>query len=190
MRIPITKPTVTPQEIKAVVKTLKSGYLVQGPITEKLERAFAQLCGTTYAAALNSGTAALHAALYALGIEPGDEIITTPFTFAATANTILMVGAQPVFVDIDEKTYNIDESKIENAITKKTKALLPVNLYGQPANYDSIRRIAKKNNLSIVEDAAQSIGSSFKNRMSGNLGDIGCFSLYATKNIMCGEGGM
>lgn len=188
--IPISKPTISNEEIKAIVKVLNSGFLTQGKVVDELENKFAQFCGTKYAIACNSGTAALHIALYSIGIKPGDEIITTPFTFVATANSILMVGAIPVFVDIDPLSFNIDPSKIENAITTKTKAILAVNLYGQTANYDKIISIARKNNLIVVEDAAQSINAEFKSKKSGNLADIGCFSFYATKNMTCGEGGI
>lgn len=188
--IPISKPSIGEKEIKAVTEILRSGNLVQGKKVAELEKKWAKVCGTKYAVAINNGTAALHTALFAIGITPGDEVITTPFTFVASANSILMAGAKPVFVDIDEKTYNIDPNLIEKAITKKTRAILAVNLYGQPADFEEINKIAKKHNLLVVEDAAQSIGAQYKKKMSGNLGDIATFSLYATKNIMCGEGGM
>lgn len=163
--------------------------LATGPKTAELEKNFATLCGTRYAIAVCNGTAALHTAMHAV-IKPGDEVITTPFTFVATANAILMAGGKPVFVDIDEKSYNIDPSKIEKAITKKTKAIMVVNLYGQAADYSKINKIAKKHSLNVIEDAAQSVYASQNNKKSGNLADIACFSLYATKNIMSGEGGI
>lgn len=187
--ITISKPIIGKEEEHAVVAVLKSGMLAAGPKTLELEKQFAALCGTRYAVAVANGTAALHVALHA-AVKPGDEVITTPFTFVATANAILMVGGIPVFADIDEKTYNIDPKQLEKKITKKTKAILVVNLYGQPADYTEINKIAKKHNLIVIEDAAQSIDSSHKNKKSGNLGDLACFSLYATKNIMSGEGGM
>lgn len=188
--ISLSKIKLGKKEIDSVVKVLKSGQLAQGKVVLELEKKFAKFCGTKYALAVNNGTAAIHSALYACGIKNGDEIITTPFTFVATANPILMMGAIPVFVDIDEKTFNIDHNKIEAAITKKTKAIIAVNLYGQPAEYEKINKIAKKYKLLVIEDAAQSIGAEYKGKMSGNLADIGCFSFYATKNIMSGEGGM
>jgi perosamine synthetase len=189
-KISLSLPNISIQEKKAVLKVLGSGMLVQGPKVKFLETQFAKLCGTKYALATNNGTSALHTALYAVGIQPDDEVITTPFTFVATANSILMVGAKPVFVDIDEKTYNINPLLIEKAITKKTKAILVVDLYGQPADYEKINKIAKKNHLLVVEDAAQSINAQYNNKKAGNLADISTFSLYATKNIISGEGGM
>lgn len=188
--IPISKPVIKQEEIQAVVEVLKSGMLVQGSKVSALERELAKLCGTKYAIATNNGTTALHTALYSIGIKAGDEIITTPFTFIATVNSILMIGATPIFVDIDRKMFNIDPNKIEKAITKKTKAILVVNLYGQPADYNKINKIAKRHKLLVIGDAAQSISAVYKNKKSGNLADISCFSFYATKNIMCGEGGM
>lgn len=188
--IPISKPIIKNEEKKALLKVLESGILAQGNEVKKLEQYFSKICGSKYAIAVNNGTSALHTALHSIGIKKGDEIITTPFTFVATANSVLMVGAKPIFVDIDEKTFNIDPKKIEAKITKKTKAILVVNLYGQPCDYDEILKIAEKNNLLVIEDAAQSIGAIYKNKMSGNLADISCFSFYATKNIMSGEGGM
>ena len=186
----ISKPIIEKQECDAVLKVLKSGNLVQGKKVAELEEKFSNLCNTKYAVATNNGTSALHTALHAISLKPGDEVITTPFTFVATANSILMAGAKPIFVDIDEMTYNLDPKKIENAITSKTKAILVVNLYGQPANYSKINSIAKKNKLIVIEDAAQSIDAEYQNKKSGNLADIACFSLYATKNITSGEGGM
>lgn len=188
--IPITKLTIGKEEKKALKKVLDSGKLAYGPKALELENLFTKYCNAKYAVATNNGTSALHTALYAIGIRPEDEVITTPFTFIATANSILMVGAKPVFVDIDERTFNIDHNKLEKVITKKTKAIIAVNLYGQPADYTEIKQIARKHNLLIIEDAAQSINAIYKNKKSGNLADISCFSFYATKNIMCGEGGI
>jgi len=178
------------QEIASVVKVLKSGMLAQGPMVERLEKNSAKFCNTKYSIAVNSGTAALHTSLHSLGIGLGDEVITTPFSFVATANSILMSGAKPIFVDIDENTFNINPKLIEMKITKRTKAILAVNLYGQPADYNEINKIAKKYNLFVIEDAAQSIGSIYFGKKSGSLGDMGCFSLYASKNVISGEGGI
>lgn len=188
--IPISKPNISKKEIKAVLDVCKSGMLVQGPKVQELETKIAKLCGTKYAVAFSNGTAALHTALYAAGVGPGDEVITTPFTFVATANAILMQGAVPVFVDIAPETYNIDPTKIEEKITKKTKAILPVDLYGQIHDVKALKKIANKHKLKIIEDACQSINASYKKRMAGSCGDAGCFSFYATKNMMTGEGGM
>lgn len=188
--IPIASPIIEEDEINAVNQVLKSGMLAQGPKVLELEEEFAKYCGTKYAVAVNSGTAAIHCALFAAGVGPGDEVITTPFSFIATANPIIMLGAKPVFVDIDPLTYNLDPEKIEGALTEKTKAILPVHLYGQIADMDEIKQIADKHNLLIIEDACQAIGAEYKGKKAGALGDMGCFSLYATKNIMCGEGGV
>jgi dTDP-4-amino-4,6-dideoxygalactose transaminase len=188
--ITISSPKVGKKEINLVTEVLKSGQLVQGPKVKLLEEEFIKLTNTKYAVATNNGTSALHSALYAIGITTGDEVITTPFTFIATANSILMQGGVPVFADIDEKTFNIDPKSIEQLINKRTKAILVVNLYGQSADYNEINRIARKHNLIVIEDAAQSVSAKFGDKTSGNLADIACFSLYATKNLMCVEGGM
>ncbi len=181
---------ISEEEIKAVVSVLKSGHIVQGPTVAALEKKITKLTESKYAVAVSNGTAALHTALFSLGIKDGDEVITTPFSFIATANAIRMVGAIPVFVDIDEKTFNIDVNLIENKITAKTKAIITVDLYGLPADYREIKKIASKHNLFIIEDAAQSINSEYRGIKAGNIVDITCFSFYATKNIMCGEGGV
>jgi perosamine synthetase len=188
--IGIAAPIIEKEEIDAVNQVLKSGQLAQGPKVAELEAAFAKYCGTKYAVAVNSGTAALHAALHVLGIGPGDEVITVPYTFMATFNSILMVGATPVLVDIEPTGFNIDVSKVEKAITPKTKAIMPVHLYGQPCDFDELKALADKHGIKIVEDACQAVGADYKNKRAGSLGDLGCFSLYATKNIMCGEGGV
>ena len=188
--IPIAKPYIGEEEINAVVTVLRSGTIAQGPKVRELEEKFAKFCGTKYAIAVNSGTAALHSSLYVTGIKENDEVITTPFTFIATANSILMQRARPVFADIDEETFNLDPEKIKQKVTKKTKAIMAVNLYGQACDYDALRDISKSKNLKIIEDAAQSVGAEYKGIKSGNLGDIAGFSFYATKNIACGEGGI
>ncbi len=187
--IPISKPFIGEEEKKAVLEVLDSGMLVQGPRTAALEEKFAKVCGTKHAIATSSGTTALHLALLAHKIGPGDEVITTSFTFIASVNSILFTGAKPVFVDIEADSFNIDASKIEAAITPHTKAILPVNLYGQPCDMDALQTIAKKHNLAIIEDACQAVGARYKGKVVGSFG-TGCFSLYATKNIMSGEGGM
>lgn len=188
--ITISKPIIGEEEKKAVMDVLNSGMIAQGPRVKELEEKFAQFCGTKYAIAVNSGTAALHCALYALGIKEGDEVITTPFTFVATANPILMQKAKIVFADINKEDFNIDPEEIEKKITSKTKAIIVVDLYGNPFNVNAIKKIAEKYNLKIIEDACQAHGAQYKELRAGNFGDIGCFSFYATKNMMCGEGGM
>ncbi len=187
--IPISRPLIGLEEEAAVLAVLRSGMIAQGPQVERFEAAFAALCGVPYAVAVSSGTTALHLALLAHGIGPGDEVITTPFTFIATANSILMAGARPVFVDIDPASFNIDPDLIAAAITPRTKAIIPVHLYGQIAAMDEIMEIADHHGLVVIEDAAQAIGARFHGRPAGSVG-TGCFSLYATKNITSGEGGM
>jgi dTDP-4-amino-4,6-dideoxygalactose transaminase len=188
--IPIAKPFLDDNEIKAVSEVLKSGIIAQGPKVRELEEKFARLCGTKYAVAVNSGTAALHTSLHVAGIKKDDEVITTPFTFIATANTILMQQAKPVFVDIDEETFNIDANKIKEKITKKTKAIITVDLYGNLCDYNKINKIAKNDNLIVIEDACQAINAESNGKKAGNFGNIAAFSFYGTKNITCGEGGM
>jgi dTDP-4-amino-4,6-dideoxygalactose transaminase len=187
--IPVARPQIGVEEEEAVLAVLRSGMLAQGPQVERFERAFAEVCGVAHAVAVCNGTAALHLALLANGVGPGDEVITTPFSFVATSNSILMTGARPVFVDIDEETFNLDVGLIEAAITPRTKAILPVHLYGQPVEMDRLLTIAERHNLAVIEDAAQAIGALDRGRPTGSFG-TGCFSLYATKNIMSGEGGM
>lgn len=187
--IPISKPFIGDAEKQAVFEVLESGMLAQGPRTAKLEEAFAAICGTRFAVATTSGTTALHVALLAHQIGPGDEVITTPFTFMASVNAILFVGAKPVFVDIEEDTFNINPNLIREAITPRTRAILPVHLYGYPCNMDAILDLADQYGLAVIEDACQAVGARYKGQTVGSFG-TGCFSLYATKNIMAGEGGM
>ncbi|HEY67316.1 MAG TPA: DegT/DnrJ/EryC1/StrS family aminotransferase [Thermoflexia bacterium] len=187
--IPISKPLIGEAEKKGVLEVLESGMLAQGPRVRRLEERFAQVCGTRYAVATSSGTTALHIALLAHGIGPGDEVITTPFTFIATVNSILFVGAKPVFVDIEEETFNINPALIEAAVTPRTRAIIPVHLYGHPCEMDAVMEIARRHDLIVIEDAAQAVGATYKGRPVGSFG-TGCFSLYATKNVMSGEGGM
>ncbi len=187
--IPIARPLIDEEEKAAVLAALDSGRLAQGPRVRELEERFAAMVGTREAVAVCSGTAALMVALAANGIGTGDEVITTPFTFAATANAVLFTGARPVFVDAREDDFNIDPSLIEAAITPRTRAILPVHLYGQPCDMPAIEAIARKHALLIVEDACQAHGASVGGRMAGSFG-TGCFSFYATKNMTTGEGGM
>ena len=178
------------KERELVKEVLDSGMLAQGPKVKEFEEKFARLCDVKYAVAVNNGTSALHSALFALGIKPGDEVITAPFTFVATANSIIMQGAKPVFIDIKKDTFNIDPEKLNEAITPKTKAIIPVNLYGQVYDYKAIKEIANDHGLKIVEDAAQSVNAELDGKKSGNFGDASTFSFYATKNMITGEGGM
>jgi dTDP-4-amino-4,6-dideoxygalactose transaminase len=177
--------------MSAVEAVFESQQFINGPQVKELEKQIAAYSGCKAGIGVSSGTDALLCALMALGIKAGDEIITTPFTFFATAGCIWRVGAKPVFVDIDIKTYNIDVDKIERAITKKTKAIMPVHLFGQVADMDPIMEIAKKYNLFVIEDACQSIGASYKGRKAGSIGTIGCFSFFPSKNLgTAGDGGM
>ncbi len=187
--IPISKPIIGEAEKAAVLAVLESGMLVQGPRVAELEKRFAALCQTKHAIATSSGTTALHVALLAHEIGPDDEVITTPFTFIASINSILYTSARAVMVDIDEETFNIDPALIEGAITPRTKAIMPVHLFGYPCDMDPILEIAERHELVIIEDVAQAVGARYKGRPVGSFGTA-CFSLYATKNVMAGEGGM
>jgi len=176
---------------KAVINVLRSGQYILGEENKKLSEEIASYIGIKNAVTLNSGTDALHLALRALNIGAGDEVISVAFTFVATTEAIGIVGAKPVFVDIDENTFNIDASKIEAAITPRTKAIIPVHLYGQPCQMDVIMDIAKRHNLYVIEDCCQAIGAKYKGQMVGTFGDIGCFSFYPTKNLgTMGDGGL
>lgn len=187
--IPISRPDIGDEEKRAVLEVLDSGMLAMGPRVAALEDSFTQAIGTRHAVATSSGTTALHLALLAHGVGPGDEVITSPFTFIASVNAILFCGAKPVFADIDPVTFNIDPDHLDAAITERTKVLMPVHLYGQPARMDRISEIARKHGLALVEDAAQAIGATFKGRAVGSFGTA-CFSLYATKNVVSAEGGV
>lgn len=176
--------------LSRITKVLDHGVYIMGPEVQELEDKLAKYVGAKHAIAVGSGTDALLIALMALGIKPDDEVITTPFTFIATAETIKLLGAKPVFVDINPLTYNIDPAQIEQAITPKTKIIMPVNLYGQCADFDAINSIADEYGLHVIEDAAQSFGATYKNRPSGNLGHIGCTSFFPAKPLGCyGDGG-
>jgi perosamine synthetase len=189
MKISIAQPLIGEAEKEAVLNVLSSGMLAQGPIVARFEEHFAEYCGVNYAIATSSGTTALHVALLAHNIGPGDEVITTAFSFIATANTILYVGAKPIFVDIDPETYNMRPEQIEAAITPRTRAILPVHLFGLPCNMEAIMDIAARHNLVVIEDACQAHGAAIQGRRVGSFG-TGCFSFYPTKNMTCGEGGM
>ena len=188
--IPFAKPIVGDEEIEAVKSVLKSGMLAEGKIARQFEGEFAKYVGTKFATVTSNGTTALSTALEALGIQPGDEVITSPFTFIASANTIAMLGAVPVFVDIKLDTYNIDPDLIEAAITDRTKAIMPIHIFGMPADMKRIMEIASKHDLLVIEDACQAHGATIDGKMVGSFGHAGTYSFYATKNMMTGEGGM
>ncbi len=188
--IHFAQPLFGKEEKKEILDALDSGWVTLGPRTKQFEENFAQYVGSKYAIGVSSCTAALHLSLIVSGIKQGDEVITAPFTFAATANVIIHVGATPVFVDIDPKTFQIDVSKIEQKITKKTKAIIPVHYGGQPVEMDKILELAKKYKLIVIEDAAHAVGTQYKGRRIGNIGDLTCFSFHPIKNISTGDGGM
>ncbi len=192
--IPINLPKIGEEEVQAVVKVLRSGMLTSGlgmgPAVTEFEKGFAKMAGAKHAVAVNTGTAALHAAIMAVGVKHGDEVILPSFTFVATAEAVALAGAKPVFADIDPKTYNLSPSAVEKALTKKTKAILPVDLYGFSAEMKPLREIADKNGLSLVEDAAQAHGTTYEKKPAGAFADAACWSMYASKNIMTGEGGV
>lgn len=189
-KYPLAKPYITKDEERGVVTVLRSGVLSLGPKVEEFEAQFARKIGVKYACAVSSGTAGLHLAMIAAGIGPGDEVITTPFSFVASANCILYVGAKPVFVDIDPLTYNIDPKKIEAKITKKTKAILVVHIFGQSAAMAPITAIAKKYKLKIIEDVCESISAQYRGKQTGTFGESAVYAFYANKQMTTGEGGM
>lgn len=190
IKVPIAKPIIGEEEIENVVEVLKSGMIAQGPKVEEFEERFAEWVGAEYGIAVNSGTAALHVALLSCGVGEGDEVITTPFTFIASGNSIVYTGAKPVFADIDLKTYTLDPNSIEDLITENTKAILPVQLYGQSADMDKINDIAERYGLAVIEDAAQAHGATCNGKKVGSMGDMACFSFYPTKNMTTSEGGI
>ena len=188
--IPIATPLLGPEEHEAVQRVLTSGRLAQGTEVAELERLFARAAGTRFAVAVNSGTAALHTALAGVGVSRGDEVVTTPFTFIASANAALMAGASVRFVDIDPETFCIDPEAVEDALGEHTKAIVAVDLYGRACDGPALEALALRSSVALVEDAAQSIGAELEGRPCGSFGDAACFSLYATKNIISGEGGV
>lgn len=187
--LPYSRQHIDKDDVQAVTKVLESDYITQGPEIEKFENVLAKYCGAKYAVVFSSGTAALHAAYFAAGIGEGDEVITSPLTFAATANAALYVGAKPVFADIDPATGNLDPKSTEKQITKKTKAIIPVDYSGRPALMAEFRALAKKHNLVLIEDAAQALGASYKGKKIGVWADMTIFSFHPTKSITTGEGG-
>ncbi|MBL1217233.1 MAG: DegT/DnrJ/EryC1/StrS family aminotransferase [Planctomycetes bacterium] len=189
-QIPLSYPDITQAEIEAVVKVLKSGRLSIGPVQEQFEEEVADAVGARHAVAVSSGTAGLHLALLALGIGPGDEVITTPFSFIASANAILYVGAKPVFVDIHPGTLNLDPAKVERAVTDRTRAILAVEAFGNPAMMSQLAGLAAKHEIPLIEDACEGLGGSFGGRQIGSFGRVAVFGFYPNKQITTGEGGM
>lgn len=190
MYIPYGRQWIEEDDIQAVVETLRSDYLTTGPKIAEFEKCVADYVGAKYAVAVANGTAALHVACLAAGIGPGDEVITTPITFVASANCALYCGATPVFADIDPDTYNIDPKDIRNKITPRTKAIIAVHFTGQPCDMDEIRKIAEEHKLIVIEDAAHALGADYKGRMIGTISDMTTFSFHPVKHVTTGEGGM
>jgi perosamine synthetase len=192
--IPINLPKVGEEEAQAVLEVIRKGPLTNalgaGPKVLEFERNFAQFAGVKHAVAVNTGTAALHAALLACGVKSGDEVVLPSFTFVATAEAVVLAGAKPVFTDIDPENYNLSPTQAEKAITKKTRAILPVDLYGYCADMKPLREIAEKHGLALVEDAAQAHGATYAKKPAGSFSDAACWSLYASKNMTTGEGGV
>jgi UDP-4-amino-4,6-dideoxy-L-N-acetyl-beta-L-altrosamine transaminase len=187
--IPYSRQLIDEDDIRAVLDVLRSDYLTQGPKVQEFESALAEYCGSRYAVVFSSGTAALHAAYFSSGIGSGDEIITSPITFAATANAALYLGAEPVFVDIEPETGNINPALIEKAVSSHTKAIVPVHYAGHPADIDQILELAEKHRLIVIEDACHALGASYKNRKIGSISDMTVFSFHPVKPITTGEGG-
>ena len=192
--IPINKPQIDDEERQEILKVLDEGILTSasnfgGKRVQDFERLLADFLHVKHAIAVNSGTAALHASILAAGIKESDEILIPSFTFVATANSVACTGAKPVFVDIEKDTYTMDPLDLENKITKKTRAIIPVHLYGHPAKMDEIKEIANKHSITVIEDACQSLGSTYDGKQTGTLGQMGCFSMYASKVLTSGEGG-
>lgn len=188
--LPFSQPDITQREIDEVVDTLKSGWLTSGRKCARFEENFAAYVGAAHAVAVSSGTAALFLSLLVEGVGPGDEVVTTPLTFASTANVIHHLGARPVFADIDFETFNLDPERMADAVTPRTRAVLPVHYSGQACDMDRITAIARDKGLSLVEDAAHAIGAEYRGRKIGGLGNCTCFSLFPTKNMTTGEGGL
>lgn len=188
--IPLTRPYFDEEEIVEIRKVLESGWVSQGPKVKEFEDKFAKYIGVKNAVAVSNCTAALHLSLLALGIKSGDEVLVADYTFPATGHAVLYCNAKPVFIDVDPKTYNIDPKLIERKITNNTKAIIPVHTFGQPADMDPIVEIAERHDLRIIEDAACAVGSKYRGKYAGTIGDLGCFSFHARKGLTTGEGGM
>jgi dTDP-4-amino-4,6-dideoxygalactose transaminase len=188
--VKVAEPLMGQEEMDAIAEVIKSGRFVQGPKVREFEEKFSEYIGVEHGIAVNSGTAALHVAIAALNIGPGDEVIVPSLTFFSTASSVIHQNAVPIFADIDPNTYCIDPDDIQEKITPRTKAIIPVHLYGHPAEMDSIMEIAEDNGLYVIEDAAQAHGAKYRGKKAGTIGHVGCFSFYATKNMTTGEGGI
>ena len=189
-KIPLLRPYFNSEELEEIQKVLDSGWVSQGPKVKEFEDKIAEYLGVKYAIAVTNCTSALHLALLSIGVKEGDEVLVADYTFPATGHAVLYCGAKPSFIDIDLRTYNINPELIEEKITDKTKAIVPVHTFGQPAEMDEIMEIAEEYNLKVIEDAACALGAKYKNKFAGTVGDIGCFSFHARKGITTGEGGM
>ncbi|HUZ03175.1 MAG TPA: aminotransferase class I/II-fold pyridoxal phosphate-dependent enzyme, partial [Thermomicrobiaceae bacterium] len=190
VRIPISRPFFGAEEREAILRPLETGWVVQGPYVQEFERKFAAFTGAPHAAAASSCTTALHLAVTALGLKPGDEVIVPAFTWVSTANVVEYMGATPIFCDIDLTTFNIDVARVEPLITDRTVGLIPVHLFGLPADMIPLLELAKSHGLWIIEDAACGLGASYHGRHVGTFGEMGCFSFHPRKSITTGEGGM
>ena len=190
LEVPMSRPSIGEREIELVNEVLRSAFLSIGPMVERFEQASAQFVGSRHAAAVSSGTAGLHLCVRAAGISDGDEVITSPFSFVASANCVLYERARPVFVDIEPDTLNMDPGRIEAAVTSRTRAILPIHAFGQPADMDPILEIARRHNLLVIEDACEAIGAEYKGSKAGTIGDAGVFAFYPNKQMTTGEGGV
>ncbi len=188
--IPVARPLIGEEEVEAVAGVLRSGMLARGSVVAEFESRFADYCGATHAVGVNSGTAALHAALLAAGIGPGDSVIVPAFTFFATASSVSMCGATPLFADVDAATFNIDPESVRDLVRPDTRAIVGVHLFGQPFDVTAVREVCDDRGLVLIEDAAQAHGAEYHGKRAGSLADLACFSFYPTKNMTTGEGGM
>jgi dTDP-4-amino-4,6-dideoxygalactose transaminase len=190
LKVPLLRPYFDSEELEEVKKVLDSGWVTQGPKVKEFEGKITDYLGVKYAIAVTNCTSALHLALLSIGVKRGDEVLVADFTFPATGHAVLYCRAKPIFVDIDLKTYNINPESIEEKITERTKVIIPVHTFGQPAEMDKIMEIAENHNLKVIEDAACALGAKYKDKYAGTIGDVGCFSFHARKGITTGEGGM
>ena len=188
--VPMSRPDIGEREMELVNEVLRTPYLSIGPMVERFEQASAQFVGSRHAAAVSSGTTGLHLCVRAAGINDGDEVITSPFSFVASANCVLYERGRPVFVDIEPDSLNIDPERIEAAVTSRTRAILPIHAFGQPADMDPILEIARRHNLLVIEDACEAIGAEYRGYMAGTIGDAGVFAFYPNKQMTTGEGGV
>ncbi|MHA1250206.1 MAG: DegT/DnrJ/EryC1/StrS family aminotransferase [Candidatus Helarchaeota archaeon] len=191
MKIPVYEPEITEREINYVIKAMETGWISsKGPFVNNFQESFANWIGSNYAVSTSNGTTAIHLAIEALGIGKGDEVLVPNFTFISTVNAVHFSGAKPILVDIEKETFGIDVEQCKAKLSNKTKAIIPVHIYGHPAKMDSINDFAEDNNLFVIEDAAEALGSLYRGKKVGTLGDVGCFSFYGNKTITTGEGGM